>query len=161
MVDEVENLDWPWWGREAMLATVRLTLLLRERSWAEAEPLLELAALVHPQIAADARTLVSVQLGTESGIAPTDTAVPQDWAWLCGGCIHAQAVLAKGDRDAIQAAYDGLLPASGMIAATGSFDAGPVDGYLAELATAVGLSEAAERHREQLARMSAREGLPH
>ena len=29
MLDDVEELDWPWWGRDAMLATVRLTLLLR------------------------------------------------------------------------------------------------------------------------------------
>ena len=29
MVDELEQLDWPWWGRDAMLGTTRLTLLLR------------------------------------------------------------------------------------------------------------------------------------
>ena len=77
---------------------------------------------------------MSAKTGTEARIATTDKAIPQDWAWLCAGCIHAQTALAVGDSDAIQTAYEGLLPASGMIAATGSFDAEPVDGYLADLA---------------------------
>jgi hypothetical protein len=113
---------------------------------------------VHPRIAADAQTLVSVHGGTT--VRPPPEATPaQDWAWLSGGCIHAQAVLAVGDRTAIQAAYERLLPASGMIAATGSFDAGPVDSYLTDLAAALGRTDDARRHRELLARLSAREGL--
>ena len=46
-----------------------------------------------------------------------------------------------------------------MIASTGSFDAGPVDGYLADLAAALGRSEDEQRHRELLAHLLAREGL--
>ena len=46
-----------------------------------------------------------------------------------------------------------------MIAATGSFDAGPVDGYLANLAAALGRPEDERRHRDLLAELSAREGL--
>jgi hypothetical protein len=68
-------------------------------------------------------------------------------------------VLAVGDREAIESTYEMLLPASGMIAATGSFDAGPVDGYLADLARALGRPEQERRHRELLAHLSAREGL--
>jgi hypothetical protein len=159
MVDELERLDWPWWGRDAMLATTRLTLLLRAGLFAEAEPLLELASRVHPRIAADARTLVSVHAGAGAGVvSPTGTAF-QDWAWLSAGCIHAQAVLAAGDPDGIRAAYARLLPGSGMIASTGSFDAGPVDGYLAGLAGALGRFDDERRHRELLAQLSAREGL--
>ena len=46
-----------------------------------------------------------------------------------------------------------------MIAATGSFDAGPVDRYLADLAAALGRTDDERHHRELLARLSAREGL--
>jgi hypothetical protein len=157
MLEELAELDWPWWGRAAMLATTRLTLLLRAGAFSDLEPLLEPAALVRPGIAADARTLASA--GTGSGLAAQGWSAPRDWAWLSGGCIHAQAVLAAGDRDAIASTYDSLLPASGMIAATGSFDAGPVDGYLADLAAALGRTNDERRHRELLADLSAREGL--
>ena len=44
-----------------------------------------------------------------------------------------------------------------MIAATGSFDAGPVDGYLADLAGALGRTVDEQHHRELLARLSARD----
>ena len=157
MVDELVELDWPWWGREAMLATTRLTLLLRAGSYSDITPLLEQAALVHPGIAADARTLA--MSGRQSDLAIRGEAAFRDWAWLSGGCIHAQAALAVGDQDAIQSTYDMLLPASGMIAATGSFDAGPVDIYLADLAAALGRTADERSHRELLARLTAREGL--
>jgi hypothetical protein len=41
----------------------------------------------------------------------------------------------------------------------GSFDAGPVDGYLADLAEALGRFEDEQRHREILVDLIAREGL--
>jgi DNA-binding SARP family transcriptional activator len=157
MVDELTELDWPWWGREAMLATTRLTLLLRAGAFSDVGPLLESAGLVHPGIAADARTLASS--GSRSGLAVPAVAAYRDWAWMSGGCIHAQATLAVGDQDAMQSAYDMLLPASGMIAATGSFDAGPVDGYLADLASALGHIDDERRHRQLLVRLATREGL--
>jgi hypothetical protein len=159
MLDEVEELDWPWWSREAMLATVRLTLLLRSGSFEEAAPLLDLAARVNPRMAADARTLVLSRNGSESGTASEAEPGPRDWAWLSSGCIHAQAALALGDRDEIALTYKMLLPGSGMIASTGSFDAGPVDGYLADLAAALGRTEDERRHRARLADLSVREGL--
>jgi hypothetical protein len=142
-----------------MLATTRLMLLMRAGTLSEAEPLLEQAARVSPRIAADARTLVSVSTGAADRPAVPETSARQDWAWLSGGCVHAQAVLAVGDRAAIASTYELLLPASGMIAATGSFDAGPVDGYLADLAGALGRLDDERGHRELLARLSAREGL--
>jgi hypothetical protein len=156
MVDELDELDWPWWGREAMLATTRLTLLLRAGAFSQVTPLLEPAALVHPGIAGDARTIAESQRG--GGLAVGGGA-DRDWTWLSGGCIHAQAALAVGDQDAIRSTYESLLLGSGMIAATGSFDAGPVDGYLADLAGALGRTVDEQHHRELLARLSAREGL--
>jgi hypothetical protein len=158
-VDELADLDWPWWGRDAMLATTRLTLLLRADAVTEVEPLLTQAALVHPGIAADACTLLAVRTGAVLKPSASPTPLPQDWAWLSSGCIHAQAVIAVGDQDAIRATYDFLLPASGMIASTGSFDAGPVDGYLADLAAALGRTDDERTHRELLASLSTREGL--
>ena len=140
-----------------MLATTRLTLLLRAGAFSEVTPLLEPATLVHPGIAADARTLAAA--GTGPGLLAPGWEPHRDWAWLSGGCIHAQAALAAGDQEAIRSTYELLLPAAGMIAATGSFDAGPVDGYLAELARALGLTVEERHHRERLADLLAREGL--
>jgi hypothetical protein len=157
MLDEVEQLEWPWWGREAMLATVRLTLLLRAGSFEEAEPLLDLAARVNPRMAADAAALVTHGRGATAVLETVPE--PGDWAWLSSGCIRAQAALALGDRAAIDSAYRSLLPGSGMIASTGSFDAGPVDAYLADLASALGRRGDEQRHRALLADLSAREGL--
>ncbi len=159
MVDEVEELDWPWWGRDAMLATVRLTLLLRAGSFAEAAPFLDLAARVNPRLAEDATALVLARTGRGVGLAVADRPVAHDWAWLSSGCIHARAVLALGDEEAIASAYDVLLPGSGMIASTGSFDAGPVDGYLADLAAALGRTGDERRHRQLLADLTTREAV--
>lgn len=157
MLDEVGELDWPWWGREAMLATTRLTLLLRAGAYSELAPLLESADVVQPGIAADARAIASHARGGTAAAPPPPARA--DWTWLSGGCIHAQAVIAVGDHAEMRTTYDALLPASGMIAATGSFDAGPVDLYLADLAAALGRAEDERRHRELLADLSAREGL--
>ena len=159
MVDDLQQRDWPWWAREAMLATTRLTLLLRAGLYSEAEQLIELASTVRPHIAADARTLASIHNGATAVATAAETTLARDWAWLSGTCIHAQAVLAVGDPTTMQATYELLLPASGMIASTGSFDAGPVDSYLAALAAALGRTDDERHHREQLARLSAREGL--
>ena len=161
MLDDVERLEWPWWGRDAMLATVRLALLLRAGDFEQAAPLLEQAARVSPRLAEDAAALVAVATGRGAVTATGDEdPVPRDWTWLSGGCIHAQAAAALGDRDDIASAYESLLPGSGMIASTGSFDAGPVDGYLADLAAALGRSDDERRHRALLAGLCAREGLP-
>ena len=132
MVDELASLDWPWWGREAMLATTRLTLLLRAGSFTESRAAARAGRARTPRH----RRRRAGRWHRPGGM---DRVVQgrlglRDWAWMSGGCIHAQAVLAVGDQDAIRSTYDLLLPASGMIAATGSFDAGPVDGYLADLA---------------------------
>ncbi len=159
MLDAVEELDWPWWGREAMFATVRLTLLLRAGAFDQAAPLLDLAARVNPQMAADAAVLVTHAHGTQPPTMPALGPGPRDWAWLSSGCIRAQAAIALGDRAAIESAYQWLLPGTGMIASTGSFDAGPVDAYLADLAAAMGRHEDAQGHRALLAELSAREGL--
>ena len=59
MVDEPEKLDWPWWGREAMLATTLLTLLLRAGAFCDVGPLPEPADFARPVIADDARTFAS------------------------------------------------------------------------------------------------------
>ena len=112
---------------------------------------------MHPGIAADARTIASSRTAASPAVAGTGEY--RDWAWLSGGCIHAQAALAVSDQDAIRSTYEFLLPGSGMIAATGSFDAGPVDGYLADLAGALGQTDNEQRHRDLLARLSAREGI--
>lgn len=158
MVDAMEEREWPWWERDAMLATVRLTLLLRSGDLDGAATLLDESTLAHPGMARDARELVDLHRGRHHDVGPEPEAA-DDWTWLAGGCIHAQALVARGDRAAMETAYERLLPASGMIAATGSFDAGPVDRYLADLAGALGRPEEQQSHRDLLSRLSAREGL--
>ena len=76
MLDAVEELDWPWWNREAMLATVRLTLLLRAGWFAEAAPLLDLAAQVHPRIAGDAAVAVASHLQPGPAQPPRSSRTP-------------------------------------------------------------------------------------
>jgi DNA-binding SARP family transcriptional activator len=159
MLDAVEELDWPWWGREAMFATVRLTLLLRAGAFDQAAPLLDLAAQVNPQMAADAAVLVAHANATQPPTMPVLGPGPRDWAWLSSGCVRAQAAIALGDLAAMESAYQWLLPGSGMIASTGSFDAGPVDAYLADLAAAMRRHQDAQGHRARLAGLLAREGL--
>ena len=65
LLDTVEEAEWPWWGRDAMLAMVRLMLLLRGQDLAAAVPLLEPAAKVHPFLAEAAATVVSTATGTD------------------------------------------------------------------------------------------------
>jgi len=159
LLDTVEEAEWPWWGRDAMLAMVRLMLLLRGQDLAAASPLLEPAAKVHPFLAAAAAAVVSTATGTDPPPMSLTAPPPADWTWLVGGCVRAQAALALGDVDGIRASYDHLQVASGMIASTGSFDAGPVDGYLADLADALGRTDDARHHRALLEELSRREGL--
>ena len=131
---------------------------MRAGAFDEAAPLLDLAARVSPRMAADAQALVFSRKGGGT-LFSVGAETSRDWAWLASGCIHAQAALASGDQVEIASAYEMLRPGSGMIASTGSFDAGPVDGYLADLAAALGRSEDEQRHRELLADLGAREGL--
>ena len=159
LLDGVEGDEWPWWGREAMLATVRLMLLLRGGDLSSGVPLLELAGAVHPVLAASA----SIVVDTATGARPEARSLPglpaRDWTWLVDGCVRAQAALALADADVLRSSYDQLVAGSGMIASTGSFDAGPVDQYLADLAAALGRADDAARHRGRLASLMRREGL--
>jgi hypothetical protein len=146
LLNEVEQMPWQWWARDAMLATVRLTLLLRAgRSW-DVAPLLPAAALVHPRLAVDAEVLMRAEAGDRQGAVrmfesmPID--LPRDWTWLAAACVQAAAAAACGSREAIDDSHARLEPWAGRIAASGSIDAGPVDWYLDRLrAAAAGLPD--------------------
>jgi DNA-binding SARP family transcriptional activator len=149
LLADVADLDWPWWGRHAMLATVQLTLLLRAGAPADAADLLDAAAWVHPQLAADAAVLCHVAKGIPAELPPAAER-PRDWMWRAAACIRAQAAVAVGDTTAQLASYHELLPEAGLLALVGSIDAGPVDAHLVSLAVALGRPDEAELHRERL-----------
>ena len=131
---ETEQLRWDWWGRAAMVAIVRVTLLLRAGRVDELEPLLDAAALVHPGIARDARAIMLAHRGdldaARSAFFETTMAAPQDWTWVAATCIHAQAAAACDLPRDLADVHSQLRPFAGRIAASGSIDAGRVDDYL-------------------------------
>ena len=119
LLDEVEQMPWQWWARDAMLATVRLTLLLRAgRPW-DVAALLPAAALVHPRLAVDAEVLMRAEAGDRQGAVrmfesmPTD--LPRDWTWLAAACVQAAAAAACGSRKAIDDSYARLEPSAGRL----------------------------------------------
>ncbi|MFG1794551.1 BTAD domain-containing putative transcriptional regulator [Nocardia sp. NPDC049149] len=76
---------------------------------------------------------------------------PRDLLLELRTCLTARAAEALGDEPLMRRCYDQLLPAAQELAGagTGLLTLDPVATYLAELATALGDSAAAARHRRQ------------
>jgi hypothetical protein len=85
--------------------------------------------------------------------------IARDWMWSFAACLRAAAAAACGDETSRQAAYADLIPYTGLIATTGTTDAGPVDYYLALLAHALGDTTATTHHLEILESRSRQAGL--
>jgi hypothetical protein len=103
MVDELEALDWPWWGREAMLATTRLMLHLR-RGGAAARPCrasepTHRARRTHPRVRRDGRGRRG-RRGRHFCTARLDVAVCR----LCPGPGRARCRRPNGYRVDVRAA---------------------------------------------------------
>jgi hypothetical protein len=81
---------------------------------------------------------------------------PRDLLFEARTCLHAVVAVAAGDRAAMTRLYDALLPAAGELAGAGSglVTLGPVAGYLAALAEALGRD--ATVHRREAAEIEAR-----
>ncbi|MEH0826805.1 BTAD domain-containing putative transcriptional regulator [Micromonospora sp. CPCC 205714] len=75
-------------------------------------------------------------------------------------CLAARAALTLDERSTIRHAYTELLPAADELAGAGSgiLTLGPVAGYLADLAAALGRHDDAAAHRRQAAEVAARAG---
>ncbi|MEU8414060.1 hypothetical protein AB0C24_14835 [Amycolatopsis japonica] len=87
---------------------------------------------------------------------------PRDLLFEARTCLHAVVAIELGDRAAMERLYTELLPAEGEIAGAGSgmLTLRPVAHYLGELATALGLPEAAEHCRKARA-IAVKAGSPH
>jgi DNA-binding SARP family transcriptional activator/tetratricopeptide (TPR) repeat protein len=74
----------------------------------------------------------------------------EDWFSMLNWCCAAEAALWLGDRELAAAAYERIAPFAGYSCSAGSGNAmGPVDGYLAQAAAAVGEAELAARHADR------------
>lgn len=142
----------------------RLALRYHRGAMAAAGPLIEAMQGVHPTLDHDARTL---QLCARDRVAEARALnaglrahPPLDWSWLSATCLRAAAVAALGRPHECRSLYTTLLPYSGRISALSAvICAGPVDWYLALLASAAGRQEAADGHLATLERLAAENGL--
>ncbi|WP_436763654.1 BTAD domain-containing putative transcriptional regulator [Streptosporangium sp. V21-05] len=152
------------WYAGGVVTTGRLLLHYQRGTLAEAGPLIDAIAGIHSSTDHDLRVLQLCAQGraeearelVSGGWPPR---VP-DWSWLTMTCLQGAAQAALGDVTACRASYAELLPHSGWVA-VGSAVAtiGPVDWFLARLASAVGDHDAASLHLATLARLADRNGL--
>ncbi|RSM76906.1 SARP family transcriptional regulator [Amycolatopsis sp. WAC 01375] len=88
---------------------------------------------------------------------------PRDLLYEARTCLAAVVAIELGDRTAMERLYAGLLPAEDEIAGAGSgmLTLRPVAHYLGELATALGLREAAAEHFRKARAIAVKAGSPH
>ncbi|MEU5867063.1 BTAD domain-containing putative transcriptional regulator [Nonomuraea sp. NPDC047529] len=152
------------WHARAAVAMGRLAVCHQQGAIADAGPLIDEISGVHPTLGNDARILrLCVQgrhdearaLAARGWLTP-----PSDWSWLSATCLQAAARAALGQAEACRDGYAALLPFSGRISAMSAVMCmGPVDWYLALLASAAGDHETAARHRALLRRLAQRNSL--
>ncbi|MBG0831221.1 AAA family ATPase [Planomonospora sp. ID67723] len=152
------------WYAGAVVDTGRIMLHFHRGSMADAGALIDSIAGIHATMDNDARILHLCAQGRTAqarGLVEHGWRTPpRDWSWLTMTCLQAAAQTALGDVSACQASYSALLPHSGGISAGSAIAlAGPVDWFLALLASALGERETAVRHLVTLARLAGRNGL--
>ncbi|MDP9867818.1 MULTISPECIES: AAA family ATPase [Streptosporangium] len=153
-----------YWYAGAVTAIGRLISHYHRGTVAEAGPLIDTITGIHPSADHDARVLqLCAQDRVEEARALAADgwpAPPLDFSWLSTTCLQGAAQAAVGDVPACQVSYSALLPYSGRISAvSAAICMGPVDWYLALLATALGDHDAASRHLGTLARLADQNGL--
>ncbi|MEU7984843.1 BTAD domain-containing putative transcriptional regulator [Streptosporangium canum] len=153
-----------YWYAGGVVAIGRLTLRYNQGTIAEAGPLIDAITGVHPSADHDARVLQLCAQGrvreARALAANGWPAPPPDWSWLSMTCLQGAAQAAIGDLPACQVTYSALLPYSGRISVVSAVVCmGPVDWYLALLASALGDNAAASRHLETLTRLAGQNGL--
>ncbi|MFF4621196.1 hypothetical protein [Nonomuraea jabiensis] len=160
--DQARHLD--LWHARQTVATGRVALSYHRGAIADAAPLIAAISGVHPTLHHDATTLHLCAHGhldharrLNGGPRP---APPRDWSWLPATCLRAAAVAALGRTHECRTAYAALLPYSGRISAlSAALCLGPVDWYLALLATAAGHHDAATTHLATLEQQADAAGL--
>ncbi|GAA2884478.1 BTAD domain-containing putative transcriptional regulator [Streptosporangium fragile] len=153
------------WYAGAVVTTGRILLHYQRGSMADTGPLIDSIAGIHRTMDHDARILQLCAQGRTGDawklVENGWPSPPRDWSWLTMTCLQGAAQAALGDVPACQVSYSALLPHSGRIS-VGSAIApiGPVDWFLALLASALGDHGAATRHLVALVRQASRAGLP-
>ncbi|GAA2884470.1 BTAD domain-containing putative transcriptional regulator [Streptosporangium fragile] len=143
------------WYAGAVVTTGRVFLHYQRGSMADAGPLIDSIAGIHRTMDHDARILQLCAQGRTRDarlLAEGGWPVPpRDWAWLTMTCLQGAAQAALGDVPACRASYAALLPHSGKISVgSGIAFAGPVDWFLALLASAIGDHDTAVCHLSTL-----------
>ncbi|SEN04064.1 Transcriptional regulatory protein, C terminal [Nonomuraea pusilla] len=152
------------WHAAQAVTMGRIGLSYHRGAIADAGPLIDAVRGVHPTLDHDARTLQLCAQGRleearrlNGGPRP---APPLDWSWLTMTCLRAAAVAALGRAHECRALYATLLPYEGRVSALSAvLCAGPVDWYLALLASAAGRREVALGHLAALERRAEAAGL--
>ncbi|MEV0968363.1 BTAD domain-containing putative transcriptional regulator [Microtetraspora glauca] len=152
------------WYAGSIVTLGRLLLHYQRGTIADAGPLVDALAGVHPStdqllqvlmLCAQDRLDEAQKLAAKGWLPP-----PLDWAWLTVTCLQGAAQAAVGDIEACEATYAVLAPYSGRISVGAAIAfLGPVDWYLALLASAMGDEAAAVRHLLTLAQLAGRAGL--
>ncbi|MGV9772569.1 BTAD domain-containing putative transcriptional regulator [Streptosporangium sp. NPDC003464] len=152
-----------WHARKAV-AMGRIAMRCAQGTMAEAGPLVDAIAGVHPTMEHDARILHLCARGdlteAQALAARGWTAPPFDWSWLSMTCLQGAAQARVGDLTACRETYARLLPYRGRISALSAVACmGPVEWYLTLLAVAMGDRDATGRHLAGLMRLAERNGL--
>ncbi|WP_433257694.1 BTAD domain-containing putative transcriptional regulator [Streptosporangium sp. CA-135522] len=146
------------WYAGAVVATGRILLHYQRGTIAEAGPLIDSIAGIHATMDHDARILQLCAQGRsgEAAMMVRDgwPVPPLDWSWLTMICLQGAAQAALRDFPACRVTYATLLPYAGRISVGSAIAlAGPVDRYLALLASTLGDRAVANRHLAALARL--------
>ncbi|WP_204050703.1 hypothetical protein, partial [Microbispora siamensis] len=152
------------WHARPAVAMGRLAIRCQQGAMADAGPLIEAISGIHPTMEHDARVLRLAAQGREGEARELVRAgwpsPPLDWSWLSTTCLQGAAQAAVGDAPACHDTYSALLPYSGRISAISAVMCmGPVDWYLALLASAMGDHLRATRHLSALEQTAERTGL--
>ncbi|MBB2911739.1 DNA-binding SARP family transcriptional activator [Streptosporangium becharense] len=153
------------WHAGAVVTAGRIFLRYHRGTLAGAGTLVNVIAGIHPSADRDLRVLLLCEQGRagEARELVSDGWPPRvrDWSWLTMTCLQGAAQAAVGDVTACRVTYAELLPYSGYISVSSAVATlGPVDWFLARLASATGHHDAAARHLATLARLADRNGLP-
>ncbi|GAA2877875.1 BTAD domain-containing putative transcriptional regulator [Streptosporangium fragile] len=152
------------WYAGVIVATGRLLLHYHRGTMGHAGPLIDAITGIQASMDHDARVLHLCAEGrveearrlAAEGWPPPVT----DWAWLTLTCFQAAAQAAVGDIPACRASYTELLPYSGRVSVgSGVAGLGPVDWFLALLASAVGDRDTAGRHLTTVTQLAGEAGL--
>ncbi|MEV4530825.1 BTAD domain-containing putative transcriptional regulator [Streptosporangium sp. NPDC049304] len=152
------------WYAGAVVATGRILLHHRRGSMADAESLIDSITGIHTTMDHDAGILrLCAQGRVEEAARTVENGWPKppgDWSWLTMTCLQSEARAAVGDLPACRESYAALLPHGGSIAVGSAIAlAGPVDWFLALLASTLGEHESAAGHLLSLAGQADRNGL--